>query len=573
MSTIPASQIVNVTPSVLAAGGSALELLGLLLTDDDRVPIGSVQSFASAAAISAFFGPTSQMADLGQIYFNGFENSSQKPGSMLAAQYPRNDVGAWLRGGNIGNMTLAELQALSGTLAIVIDGVLKSASINLAAATSFSSAASIIGSTLAITGPQVGAITASIAGGTMTVTAVASGTLGVGQVLSGTGVTANTYISGLLSGTGGTGTYSVSPSQNMSSSAVTVYDQPVSYDSVSEAFVVISPTVGAASSMAYGSGALATDLLLTALTGATLSQGADAADPEAFMDALVLQTKNWATFTTTFDPDASGDDNKLLFTEWTNAQNKAFAYVGWDTSVTPTTTNPAPTSYGAVVADAEYNGTIVLWVPDAETGAEKATFVCSIGACLDFEQLNGRATYAFRRQSGLVADVTDGDVAENLIANGYNFYGVYGSRADEFSFIYPGTISGAFLWADSYINQIQMNDSFVVALMNLLQNAFSVPYNAAGRAQIEASLADPINAALNFGTIRAGITLSASQIAAVNSQAGAQISGTLQTRGWYLQVLEASAAVRQARGSPPCTFWYTDGQSVQKIDLLSIEVQ
>ena len=95
----------------------------------------------------------------------------------------------------------------------------------------------------------------------------------------------------------------------------------------------------------------------------------------------------------------------------------------------------------------------------------------------------------------------------------------------------------------------------------------------AGYAQIEAACLDPINAALNFGAIRAGITLSESQITQVNSAAGAQISDTITARGWYLQILDAQPIVRAARSSPPCTLWYTDGQSVQAINLASIEIQ
>ena len=52
--------------------------------------------------------------------------------------------------------------------------------------------------------------TASISGSTMTVTAVTSGTLAVGQMISGSGVTQYTIITALGTGTGGTGTYTVS---------------------------------------------------------------------------------------------------------------------------------------------------------------------------------------------------------------------------------------------------------------------------------------------------------------------------------------------------------------------------
>ena len=63
--------------------------------------------------------------------------------------------------------------------------------------------------------------TASISGTTMTVTAVASGTIGVGNVISGSGITSGTRITAYGTGTGGTGTYTVSASQTVSSTTVT----------------------------------------------------------------------------------------------------------------------------------------------------------------------------------------------------------------------------------------------------------------------------------------------------------------------------------------------------------------
>jgi len=66
-------------------------------------------------------------------------------------------------------------------------------------------------------------ITASISTTTLTVTAVASGTLTVGSPIYGTGVTAGTYITALGTGTGGVGTYTVSASQTVASRAMTGY--------------------------------------------------------------------------------------------------------------------------------------------------------------------------------------------------------------------------------------------------------------------------------------------------------------------------------------------------------------
>ena len=59
------------------------------------------------------------------------------------------------------------------------------------------------------------AITGTIAGTTLTVSAVSAGTVAVGQLLTGAGVSPNTTITFLGSGTGGAGTYTVSPSQSV----------------------------------------------------------------------------------------------------------------------------------------------------------------------------------------------------------------------------------------------------------------------------------------------------------------------------------------------------------------------
>ncbi|MDQ0507402.1 structural cement protein Gp24 [Xanthobacter agilis] len=72
-----------------------------------------------------------------------------------------------------------------------------------------------------LAGQTVESTTISETYGTLTVSAVSSGTLKVGAVLSGSGVTSGTTITALGTGTGGTGTYIVSPTQTASSTTVT----------------------------------------------------------------------------------------------------------------------------------------------------------------------------------------------------------------------------------------------------------------------------------------------------------------------------------------------------------------
>jgi hypothetical protein len=71
------------------------------------------------------------------------------------------------------------------------------------------------------TNSTTASFTASITGTVLDVTAVASGALAVGQTIFGTGVSANTVITALGTGSGGTGTYNINNSLTVGSSPMT----------------------------------------------------------------------------------------------------------------------------------------------------------------------------------------------------------------------------------------------------------------------------------------------------------------------------------------------------------------
>jgi len=580
MSTVSIQKTIRITPSVLAAGGSALILSGLLLTTSSRVPIGELLQLGSALAVDNYFGGDSLESRAAAKYFAGFEGSNRKPAKMCFAQYNQDDVGAWLRGGDVSDLTLAELQAISGSLSIDLDGVAAAGNPNLSGATSFSNAAQIIGAALNAYGPNSASFTGSISGTTLTASSI-TGTIDIGGKLAGTGVTAGTYIKSQLTGTaGGAGTYQVSASQTVGSEAMTSTLAGVTYDSVSGAFKVISPTVGASSTADFATGTIADDLKLTLTTGATLSQGAaSVTSPAAFMNALIATSRAFASFTLGFNPDETGNDIRYAFAVWNGTQNSRFCFVATDDDAAPTVSDNATSSLGNRIKAGDINGTICNWQTasddlnaptDPLDYANLGAFVMGIGASIDFTQTNGRVTFDARRQSGMAVSVTDDTVHDNLLANGYNFYEVQADGDEEWQWYTNGSISGQFVWADSYFNQIALNSGFTRDLANLLQNAYSIPYNAAGRGLIESALADTIEQFLNFGAYRAGVALAASQIAAVNNSAGKDIASTLTNQGWYLDVGVATPEVRQARGSPPMSFYYVDGQSVQQFDMASI---
>lgn len=645
---IPASQIADVIPGVLAAGGLGLNLVGLVLTSSVRPPIGEVVSFASPTAVGNYFGLNSNEFAAAEVYFQGFTGASISPAAMLFVQFPRSAVPPYLRGGPIGSqLTLAQLKAIApGDLTITVNGVQwVSSSIDLSTATSFSSAAAIIQTALAIedvsfTGvlaPETASVTGSIADNVLTVSAVGSGTLvnggilsgsgvaagtqiinqitgpagGIGtyfvtiggqsvssttiaetyaqltassvtgalavnQVIAGAGVTLGSTITAEIGGTGGAGTYVVSPSQTVSSEAMTSGAAAVTYDSVSEAFIITGGTPGNPGTITYGSGAIAISLDLTANTGAVLSQGAPPTLAFPFMSALWNTFQNFGSFFTMFSPVLA---SAVGFAQWADSLETEVAFINWDPSVVNTETSPV-TSTSAIIA-AGYSGTIPFYAP--ESTFLDAAFTAGFIASINFNQPNGRYNLAFRAQDGLPAEVTNGQVSDQLIANGMNFYGLYSTPSEDFTWAYPGSITGPFLWVDSFVNACWLKNLLQNAILKLLGSVGNIPYNAAGYALIAETLGGgpatngqspgPIQQALSFGAIRTGITLSSTQMVALNNAAGVGAAATLTNQGWFLQIQPASPAVRQARGSPPIALWYTDGQSVQKITLQSIEVQ
>ncbi len=77
------------------------------------------------------------------------------------------------------------------------------------------------GSTIYLTGPTAAVVTGSISGTVLTVSAVTSGVLSIGSVITGTNITGGTTITALGTGDGGVGTYTLSQSVSAASTTIT----------------------------------------------------------------------------------------------------------------------------------------------------------------------------------------------------------------------------------------------------------------------------------------------------------------------------------------------------------------
>lgn len=583
---IPASQLVQILPSVLVAGGANVILNGLLIDGSTgifgypSIPLGTVISFADQADVASYFGPTSQESGLASVYFNGYDGATASPAALLMTGYAIQAAPSYLRGGTVSGLTLAQLQAINGTLSVTIDGTPVSQAVNLSAATSFSNAAELIGGDLQIKGIQTGIYSASLSTTTMTVVSVTlgpqqaqctaslstttmtvsamlggelaigqvvtgtgisagttiasfgtgaggvgtytlsasattetnetvtafspTGILGVGQVVSGTGITTGTYIAALGTGTGGAGTYTLSTSATTESAeAVTSFAPGVVYSAQHGDFVINSGTTGAGSSVGFATGTPAATLGLTQATGAVQSPGAAAvangSSPLGFMTNLTNITQNFASFMTTWEPI---DADKESFALWTSQQDDAYVYEMWETNILDTESGSGPSAPVAYINSGNLSGIEMIYTnPNVTTLlGEKAAFGMGYTASLNFNQRNGRTTMAYRSQAGLQPDVINASVAQALggtgsnFGYGVNFYGDYTTPNQAFVQWERGFVSGAFTWKDSYVNQIWLSRMLQNAIMAGLRATPAVPYNQAGNALIEAWIAASPNA-------------------------------------------------------------------------------
>jgi len=496
MNTIPFSEVVRIVPSVLSAGGKAVDLNGLVLTKNESAPYGSVLNFSTASDVKNYFGSSSDEASIASVYFKGFNGGTQVPGSLLFSRFPQADIAGFLRSGSLKALTLGDLQTLSGNLAITVAGTLEtSGAIDFSGVTSFSNAATVIQSAFVAT----------------------------------------SFV--------------------------------VTYDSNFKSFVFTTDSTGATQTITFaGVDTLSTALKLTQTTGAVTSQGADATVPADFMDSLITSNQNWATFMTVWESDLA---EKKAFANWSDAEQPRWLYVCHDSDINVLTANSTVT-FGNYLQENQLIGSLAIY-----GNKTHSAFVCGFAASLNFDKLNGRSTLFGKSQSGLVPTINNATEFNAVKSNGYNCYGAYGSNnpANNDNWFSPGSVSGKWLWADTYLNQIWLNANIQLAMVKLLTSVTAIPYNAQGNGLIYSAALDPINSALNFGAIRTGIRLSEAQTSEIQYTLGFNASPTIESQGFYLQIGEATAQTRALRQSPPITLYYQDGEAVQQITMASIAIQ
>ena len=524
--SIPASDLVTVTPRVLAGEGEELAFSGLFLTTNQLMPVDTVMRFYNATAVAEFFGYDSDAYKAATVYFNGFDNSQTKPSCMLVFRHMNTDAAAFVRGlpstdegkmlSNLKSVTNGQLVVNLGPQPLELTGL------NFNSCTSLSACAEL-----------------------------------VADAIHNEGATTHNEL---------------------------WTNTRVEYSSLTKAFSVFAGTTGGEIAVSPFEGNVADLMGLSLSTNATTSAGGLKRTYSETMDKVMTYTGNFVTFSTIEEVTNVADAQALALWSNTNATNgNQFLYVFYSTDVTLTATTEAAqgssvgqarvgearavnagagTSIVADFAEKNYEGVAAVY-----GDVRYAAFVMGCAASIAWDQPNSTITFAFKSQTALEANVTDKQTASKLKDLRVNFMGDYASRNEQFVLFQEGYMFGQFEWIDTYLNSVWLNNQLQSTIINGFKTVLRVPHTEDGYSQIRAWVQTPIQAAARNGIIETGITLSDTQIQALTTEAGFDISDTLSRSGYFFQIDAATAQQRNSRESPPCRFWYTCGGAVHKLTL------
>ena len=507
--SIPLSYLVSVNPSVIQTGAGQNTLYGLMLSQSSSVPFGRVLTFTTADDVGTVLGKNTLEYQQAVIYFGAYSGASTRPSALNVAYLPSDEK------------TPIQAELWGGSLAGMSLDALK----------------------------QVhGSLTLTVNGAPGTVQVDLSQATSFSQAAS--------ELQAALwpSGNGGAVVWNVGL----------------------EAFVITAPAHASeadgsaqASTITTASGPVADALALSSAKGGITTPACLNPTAGNVMDIIRSANPTWTSLFCAFDPQGQ----YLELAKWASGQNNTVMAVLHDTALSGMTANAlsqANTLYDQAVK-AGYSGIFGVYVDPLA-----AAFAACIYASVDFTQANGFLPFAGRTASGLTATVSDQATAAALDAKGISYIGNFAGPVDtDLTQLQSGSISGPFAWADAYMGQIWFNRRMQHLLALMLRQSRAIPYTRKGDAIIAATLQPAVNDALSFGLISQGVNLSEDEALTISTVYGSGILTALQNNGYAISVAmeNADPATRAKRQAVTATILYTQGGSVQRINLNSIEVQ
>lgn len=507
--SIPLSYLVSVSPSVIQTGAGQNTLYGLMLSQSSSIPFGRVLTFTNADDVGSLLGKNTLEYQQAVVYFGAYSGATARPSVMNMAYLPSDEK------------TPIQAALWGGSLA---------------------------GKTLDYIKGVHGSLTLNVNGKSGTVQ------IDLSQATSFSQAASEIQTALWPSGNGGTVTWNI----GLDAFVITAPAQAGESDGTAQDSTITTAT-----------GTIADALALSDSKGGITTPSCLSPTAGNVMDIIRAANPTWASFFCAFDPQAQ----YLELAKWASGQNSTVMAVLHDTALTGMTANAlsqANTLYDQAVK-AGYNGVFGL-----NGDPLAAAFASCIYAAVDFTQPNGFLPFAGRTSSNLTATVSDRATAAALDAKGISYIGNFSGPVDtDLTQLQSGSVSGPFSWADAYMGQIWFNRRMQHLLALMLKLPRAIPYTRKGDTIISATLQPAVNDAMSFGLISQGVTLSEDEALTISTVYGQNILTALQNNGYAISVAmeNADPATRGKRQAVTATVIYTQGGSVQRINLNSIEVQ
>ncbi len=303
----------------------------------------------------------------------------------------------------------------------------------------------------------------------------------------------------------------------------------VTYDAGTASFIFASSEQEAAAISITVAGNLAGPLGWTtaASPDPVFSPGVDLTPvPDALSESVNL-SNNFGSFAFV---DALTADEAAEASAWNAARNVEYIFAVRVADLAAAAT---------LVADVSANsGTAVTLAPNA--GEYDELLPMAILAATNYDLRNTVQNYMFQKATltPKVFSNTDADSFDQLRVN---YYGNTQTAGQQINFYQRGLLMGndaAPLDMNTYANEIWLKDAAQSAVMGLLLALPRIPANAEGRGQVMAILQDPINRALNNGTISVGKPLTPVQKVFVGQVTGDPTAWhQVQTIGYWLDAV------------------------------------
>jgi hypothetical protein len=541
---IPMSKYINITSGVGGAGGvSVRQLIGMVFTTSAMVDtldpiVFSGGPTAALAAISAFFGASSEEYLRAALYFSYVSPSIRAPQSLSFARFARTDS-PWSIFG-------AEMAFSLATLKTVIAGLI---AFNFGdAAASVTAGSFVVGQQYTIT---------SVGTTNFTLIGASANTVGVVFIATGVGTgTGTAEYNGVVT----VGSINLSGAADLAGVASALQTAlrlsvdtrlatcTVTYDAVNSRFdFVASGTVATApfSVVQIGTGVTDTsnELGWYASQGALIISAQTAQTPvQAFTQASNI-TNNFGSFCFTFGCTLTLAEQTAVAT-YNGALNLMFQY-----SLPVSPSNYSTTS-AALLSISGVGMTYEL----ATLNQFPEMIPMAIMAATDYTQRNGVTNFDYRQIPGITASVTgtasDPVTYTALDAARVNYYGTTQEAGQNISFYQDGVLTGLSTSPqamNTFANEQWLKSYIAAAFLSLQLALPQFAANKSGIGQAMAVLNDAVSKGLFNGVISVGKPLSLTQQLYVTQQTGDDNAWIqVQNAGYWYTVSISSSVVNGA---------------------------